>query len=102
MGLCIELADEAGAVLEIVADDGNILHRLLPREDDDSSPMLASIDWYGDTTFNRVQMRRFLAEWDQMVERAATQEKQSFWAAVRKLAERCQNEVHLYLKFIGD
>jgi len=102
MGLCIELTGEAGTVFEVVTDDGNVLHRLLPPHDDNSSPTLASVDWYGDTVFNAVQMKRFLAEWDHMAQRATSREEQALAATIRAFAERCRDEVHLYLKFIGD
>ena len=102
MGLCIQLADERSAALDVVTDDANVLHRLLPRIDDDSRPMLSSIDLYGDTVFNALQMKRFLAEWDDIMQRARSPEERMLTAAVKKLAERCRDEVHLYLKFIGD
>lgn len=103
MGLCIELTDESWVVLDFVTDEGNLLHRVLPRQDDDSSPMLASIDWYGgDTVFNSFQMKRFLPEWEHVIRRAASGEEQVLAARIKKLAEHCRDEVHIYLKFVGD
>jgi len=102
MGLCVALINEAGENLEIVTDDKNFLHKLLPPNGDDSNPMLASIDWYGDTVFNAVQMRRFLPEWGRLKQRAVSIEEQQLASAVERLAQRCKDEVHLYLKFIGD
>lgn len=102
MGLCIALTNEAGDNLELVADDKNVLHKLLPPHQDDSNPMLGSIDWYGDTVFNSIQMRRFIPEWDRLTERASIPEENALVSVVRKLAVRCESEVHVYLKFIGD
>jgi hypothetical protein len=102
MGLCIQLTDEVGTDIETVADDTNILHRLLPPHDDDASPMLASIDWYGDTVFNAIQMKRFLAEWERIVKTTRSPQEQTLIAAIKRMAERCQDEAHHYLKFIGD
>lgn len=102
MGICIALTNEAGENLELVSDDKNVLHRLLPGPDDDSNPMLGSVDWYGDTVFNSVQMKRFTPEWDRLGERASTPEEKALLSAVKALAQRCEGEVHLYLKFIGD
>ena len=65
------LEAERWAVLEFVTDELNLLHRLLPPRDDDSSPMLASIDWYGHTVFNSIQMKRSLAEWEYVIRRTA-------------------------------
>ena len=45
-----------------VADPRNILDRLLPEPGSPDYPMLGSIDPYGDTVFNILQMDWFLAE----------------------------------------
>jgi hypothetical protein len=102
MGLGIALQDESGAELESLADPRNYLGKLLPEHGDPTHPMLASIDFYGDTVFNRMQMDRFLAEWADVSARANAPEEKALVSAVEGLARRCQDEVHLYLKFIGD
>ncbi len=102
MGLNIALEDEAGNALETLTDDGNLLHGLLPAHDDDAYPMLGSIDWYGDTVFNALQMARFIAEWDRLLQREAVAGAKELAAGIRQLALRCKEGVHLYLKFIGD
>ena len=101
MGLCISLQDEAGESIETVIDENNLLGKLLP-SDDNVSPILASIDWYGDTVFNRVQMKYFLREWDKVIEHARTSDEQNLLLRIKGLAHRCLDGVHLYLKFIGD
>ena len=63
MGLGIELRDEWGGQLDTVADPKNFMGRLLPQNDDPLHTILAAIDFYGDTVFNRMQMPRFLLEW---------------------------------------
>lgn len=99
MGLYISLQKESGTVIEGVADDKNLLHKLLPRE---GGSLLSGIDWYGDTTFNGLQMNQFLAEW-QKLQRLATAEDQALLLGrIQELACRCQSGVHLYLKFAGD
>jgi hypothetical protein len=102
MGLGIELQDERGERLESVADPKNLLGLLLPPNDDDSHPMLASIDPYGDTVFNRMQIKRFIREWAVVSAKAQTSVEHSLVAAIETMALRCHDEVHLYLKFIGD
>jgi hypothetical protein len=64
--------------------------------------MLSSIDPYGNTVFNRLQIERFLEEWATVSVKARSSEERSLLAAIEKMAFRCQREVHLYLKFIGD
>jgi hypothetical protein len=102
MGLGIELQNEQGQTLEFVADPKNLLGRLLPPSEDSCHPMLTSIDPYGDTVFNRIQIERFLHEWILVSAKVQTSEESSLVAAIEKMARRCHDEVHLYLKFIGD
>jgi hypothetical protein len=102
MGLGITLQDELGAEVDSVVDPKNFLGKLLPEHDDAAHPMLASIDFYGDTVFNRMQMDRFLAEWADVAAKSAAPEEEALVSAVGELARSCQNGVHLYLKFIGD
>jgi hypothetical protein len=102
MGLCITLENEGGETSSTLTDDKNLLHKLLPSQDDESFPMLTSIDWYGNTVFNAVQMKRFLSEWEHLTKRASTAEEKALTAGIKALALRCQDEVHHYLKFIGD
>jgi hypothetical protein len=101
MPISVVLIDEFGEELERLDDLANLLHRLLPSGDDASSHYLRFIDWYGDTIFNQLQMEPFLEEWARL-ESVSTIEDQAFLARIAQLARRCQQEQHLYLKFLGD
>jgi len=85
MGLGIELQDEWGGKIDGVDDPKNLLGALLPGLDDKSYPMLSCIDPYGDTTFNRLQMRWFLPEWAEISRNIKTPEQQ---ALVRSAPDR--------------
>jgi hypothetical protein len=100
MGLAVALQNESGEALETISDDNDFLHSLLPPQG--SSYMLGAVDWYGDTVFNRLQMKQFLAEWELVQNKASSPEQRSLVAEIKKLAVRCHKEVHLYLKFVGD
>lgn len=102
MGLEIKLQDEWGGLVESVVDPKNYLGKLLPRNDDDSHPMVAGVDSYGDTVFNRMQMRWFLSEWREISAKAQTPEEQELVSKIEAMARRVRDEVHLYLKFVGD
>ena len=102
MGLGIQLQDEWGGQLDMVADPKNFLGQLLPQNDDPLHPMLASIDSYGDTVFNRMQMPRFLSEWLVISVKVQSPEERELVAKIESFARRVQDEVHLYLKVIGD
>jgi hypothetical protein len=102
MGFSIELQDEWGGWIARVEDPKGLIDNLLPSIDldDDSYPILSSIDPYADTTFNGLQMRRFLLEWSNG--KATTDEQLALVSAVEILARRCSLETHTYLEFIGD
>ena len=101
MGLEIALEDERGRKLDCVGDPKNFLHRLLePYQGKDS--VLAEIDWYGDTTFNHLQIARFLSSWEAIIQAAKTPEEIQLLEMIKMLADQCESGIHLYLKFIGD
>lgn len=103
MGFIIELQNEFGNRIGGVDDPGGLLDKLLPEPGTgDDYPFLRSIDPYADTTFNGLQMRRFLIEWTAVSQNATTADEQALTSAVESLARRCRDEVHTYLKFIGD
>ena len=85
--------------MEGIADDRNILHRVLPQEKDN---ILSGIDWYGDTIFNGQQMAQFLPAWGELLARTGNVEERTLLATVQGFAQRCADGNHLYLKFIGD
>ena len=102
MGLEIVLQTESGAKVDSVADPKNYLGKLLPQIDDESHPLLGGIDPYGDTVFNGIQIRRFLLEWEAVSSNAVTTEERELVSKIEQLALRCRDEVHLYIKFVGD
>jgi hypothetical protein len=101
MGFDINLETERGEVLASIGDPKNLLHRLMERSLADE-PRLAEIDWNGDTVFNRLQMPRFLSEWQMLARYVQSPEEAKLVDEIRALAERCRDHVHLYLKFVGD
>jgi len=102
MGITVSLITEQGEVLEQAGDPMNHLHRFLPDVESDAYVHVNCIDWYGDTTFNRLQMPRFLQEWAKLRDQAAADGATDLHAKVAAMATRCNDEVHLYLKFQGD
>jgi hypothetical protein len=111
MGLAVMLENEEGEPIsvtedgepiEAIYDEHNLLHRILPSYTDYSYQFLRFIDWYGDTVFNRMQMEVFLSEWKRLYSKVKTKEEMILLKKIEKLAEICQEEIHLYLKFYGD
>jgi len=107
-GICDNMGSTAALVTErdeerdVVHDPGNVLHRLLPSADDKSSHILRYIDWYGVTLFNRLQIGAFIEEWRTLYSKAWSEEAQSILNRIEQCAQKVQDGVHLYLKFIGD
>lgn len=102
MGLTIVVRDPDGADLSTpVVDERNLLDDLLP-QDDVSYPYLSFVDPYGDTVFNRPQMKPFLMEWRRLAAQAGSPALISLFERVEALASMCEREVHTYLVFVGD
>lgn len=102
MGVDISLQTEDGKVLDTVGDPANILQHLLPTQPNDQIKLLGYVDWYGDTIFNRGQMKAILADLDQLSKNAVDPEHAHLLKRIKQLAERCSAEPHLYLRFRGD
>jgi hypothetical protein len=99
MGLFICLQKEDGVQIDGVADESNILHRILPQDKDN---ILSGIDWYGDTIFNGQQMPQFLSAWKELLAVTEGSEGEALLRAIEAFAARCAAGTHLYLKFVGD
>jgi hypothetical protein len=102
MGLDIRLETETGDIIDSAGDPHFFLERLLPLPGDESGSMLSWIDRYGNTSFNHLQMKPFLKEWDQLSPRAQSPEVKELLSKIRELAVRCSKERTYHLKFIGD
>jgi hypothetical protein len=102
VGLCIALRTESGEQIKLIADEQNLLVRLLGDPDMEIFPMLASIDRYGDTIFNHLQIERLLVEWESLTARAGTSEEEALLEAIKSLGRESLQGVHRYLVFIGD
>ncbi len=103
MGINVQLEDERGTCLEMLEDylPGSLkLHNLVFYGRSDF-PLVGSIHPYGDTIFNRLQMRQLLKEWAVLISRVQESER-IVMEETRRLAEACRDGVHLYLRFIGD
>ena len=96
----IQLLTERGELVEELTDPQGLLDSLLPTE---YSPLLlGGLDRYGDTTFNWIQMKAFLIEWEGVEAKASTEEEKRIVAEVKRLALRCREGNREYLKFLGD
>ncbi len=103
MGMYIRLLDELGQDAETaVADDRNVLPRILAAANANDFALLQHLDLYGDTIFNRSQLDVLSEEWSRLMPHAQGEEEQSLLRAVAGLIARGRSDVHQYLKFVGD
>lgn len=103
MGFTILLQDAKGqAESGSVHDPKSLLNNLLPTVEDGVFHYLPFIDFYGDTIFSGRQMDPFRREWRALLDSAHLSEERALIDAVDQLAARCADEVHLYLRFVGD
>jgi hypothetical protein len=100
VGVNVELQDERGATLKVVFDSESVLARPLPGGDT-SYPCLRSIDRYGDTMFNRLQVPLLIEEINRL-RNGAADNLLEILDEVERLAQHSLAEPHLYLKFVGD
>lgn len=102
MGLDIVLEDEQGQQIESITDPLGLLIPLIERDADRTAICLQFIDPYGDTMFNRLQMKQLVSELRNLHKFAVRQEEKDLLREIEILAERGQQEPHRYLKFYGD
>ena len=96
MSWSVRLQDERGR--PVILEDADIDFSMIPQET--RFKLLHYIDPYGHTYFNQVQMKDFLADWNEL--HPANEHQRTEWALVKEMATRCHDEVHLYLHFTGD
>jgi hypothetical protein len=101
MGITINLQTERGEPIDSITDTFNALHRIIPKGDPDLV-LIDCIDWYGDTTFNHLQMARFIAEWGRVLDGAIKEGATALHSKIEEMAKRCETESRLYLRFVGD
>ena len=102
MGLFIALEKENGDKLQEVEDSKNILHRILPSQPNDAYRLIQFIDWYGDTTFNRIQIDTLLNDLNILESNIRNKEEIELVQSIKIICTRCLDEPHLYVKFYGD
>lgn len=97
----VYLINELGEQIEpSAAGDDVVLRRA--QSAGEPLPLLNLIDPYGDTYWNGLQAPAFLMEWQRLREVADGPLEQRFVDDVERLATRCRDGTHTYLKFVGD
>ena len=97
MSLVVKLEDDLGE-----RSDWIMLYGVIPSREERDFPCLRFIDPYGKTVFNPLQMETFLAEWEQVRERVRDESQKEAWEKIKQMAQTCQTDRDLYLRFVGN
>jgi hypothetical protein len=89
-------------VLREVANVQSLRRVMAAAENRSDLVWIETIDPYGDTVFNRMQIPKFLEEWMILSSEASTDIERRTMDDVRALAEFCLEKPHRYLRFCGD
>jgi hypothetical protein len=98
----IAITDESGIEISRVVGNTHLLDAVLFDLDGEQFCCLASIDPYGDTVFNRLQIPRLAKEWAALEASIVDRESKEVSNQVQVLIERARQTPHQYLKFFGD
>ena len=92
----------------ILEDENGLAIRTLPKEFDyneldhldcDSFMLLKYIDFYGDTTFNSLQLNNLQNDFEKLT---ALSKQKDVIEQLLELIKESQKKVHTYIKFYGD
>jgi len=86
----------------VVLEEGFFYEQSAASFDREKYPLLSAIDPYGDTIFNREQMRRLVLECEALSSLDMSELEQT---ALRSLIAACEEhsrKAHRYLWFVGD
>jgi hypothetical protein len=101
--ISIHLEDEAGKVIEEFSINFATVTAFLWKADDAASkyPWLSTIDPYGDTLFNSLQVP-FVVKELEMLQKDSDEEMGKIISESIKVLRKVENDVHTYIRFIGD
>lgn len=104
MGIDVAWVDEDHKEMQLVSDPQQVLTRLANSRwlGLASSVCLRFVDPWGDAVFNQAQNKVLLTELSTEAQEASDSEVRAHLQNVIHLVELASNEVHTYIKFIGD
>jgi hypothetical protein len=102
MGIDLRVESESGEVQDEILDDDNLTEKLLPDQDDSTSPCLRFVDRDGDTVFNQLQLPVLLKELEIRLRAVRSPDVMSHGTALLNLLKSAQDQEHTYLRFSGE
>ena len=101
MPINVVLEDERAKPIDSIVDPRGDLMKIWPFLEP-CFPLLQYLDPFGDAVFNRLQMDEVLRELESMRARATCEESMALIDEIIALAARCKDDIHTYLRFLGD
>ena len=98
MGLTIVLEDENGGAIQTLPKE--LQYDEFENVKLDDFILLKYIDFYGDTTFNTLQLDDLIGDFERLKPMNPSQSE--IIQQIIDHAKKCQDEVHTYIKFYGD
>lgn len=102
MGIDARTQGEQGDLIEELLDPKSLVKKILPEYDSEKSVCLRFVDPYGETIFNQVQIPVLLAELETAVRSCQDTETRVHGEKLISLVASTVDEVHTYVRFIGD
>jgi hypothetical protein len=104
LGINVALVDERQLTSQAVNDPRNYLTNLAtgPWLNIEGSVCLRFVDPVGDTIFNQAQLPVLLSELERSADLQTDPEIRAHIQKVCHLVSAARNQVHMYVKFIGD
>jgi hypothetical protein len=104
LGINVAIIDERQVTSQAVNDPRNYLTKLATGTwlTIEGSVCLRFVDPFGDTTFNQAQLPELLSELERSADSQSNPEIRSHLQKICHLVSEARNQVHMYVKFIGD
>jgi hypothetical protein len=98
----IKLEDNLGNTLDVLYDSVFLVDDILVSISQKQRGLLQHIDPYGDTVFNGIQVEAMMPELDAAFLVPKSKEATEILEALKRMAIKCNEDVHQFIKFFGD
>lgn len=102
MSLQVFWETERGEILETCPGWYNPWNYIDHPDELQNTCCLRFIDEYGDATFNQYQLPVLVEELESILPRSKNPEARKYLESLISFVRKCENNVHTYVKFVGD
>ena len=102
MPLTVRIQTENGQVLKQFFDVQDVMVTVAQRLGPPQLQIAHTVDPYGDTYFNYLQIPLLLQDIDRLMNSGISSQEAETLAGIMEIAQQALLERHLYLRFVGD